>query len=270
MVARDEHFAQDVGAIADDGIDPRVEQAPHDDGLIHRPRHHPYANLVRHRHKPFNEDRDETELDRHMRKRCGGHGPRWPHPCTRAHQQGSQRSPSQSRRDLGYLLVDPGEQPIPCARNADSFGNAPAPQGFHQRPHPSLVLGVDREALLRKGVQCLVERRNRLNTVDPQGADLAQRLQPDRAFGRRDSLERLIVEAHKVAVAGHPDVRLEIAKAQARSQGEGDKRILLREARATAVGDRQRSGFLAVAHVARVIHSVASCQPNRVSPKNVH
>ena len=170
LVSRDEHLAQDVGAVADDRIHPGFEQTPHDDRLVHCPRHNPDADVVRHCDEPIDEDRYATELDRHMCEGCGGQGPRWPHARARTHQQRGQRSPAQRRRDIGHLPVDLSEQPVPGTRNAHSFGNSLTLQGFHKRPKPSLILGVDRESLVGEGVECLVERRNRLDPVDPQGA----------------------------------------------------------------------------------------------------
>src|SRR5665647_3726929 len=68
LAARDEYLAQDVGAVRDDRIHADIEQAPHDDRLVHRPGHHPHADVVRHRDKPLDKDGDARELDRHVGK----------------------------------------------------------------------------------------------------------------------------------------------------------------------------------------------------------
>ena len=122
------------------------------------------------------------------------------------------------------------------------------PEEAGERLDRLLILQIDSEIGEGEGIQCVGKRRDSLLTVHPERREVGEAVLLYAPPPICRPVERRVVEAHEVTVAGEPDVGFEVLEAERRRDAECGECVLRPETSAAAVGDRQRGSRIAVTH----------------------
>ncbi|PSK98003.1 hypothetical protein CLV63_10651 [Murinocardiopsis flavida] len=222
-----EDAAQAEHVVGDDAVDPRVEQPPHDPGVVDGPHVHLHPQPVGGGDEVPAEQGETVVGRRDLRAR---------HPaaceraqCRRERRQAQPRDvdrPARGRHRVVEAAPRPLQPPLVEGAHAHPVPRAGAAQYPLQRADRAVGLEVDVEPRLGPGAEQVLKDGDGFAAADPGASDLGVGQVGDGAGAVGGAVERGVVEREEDTVGGGVHVGLQVAVPEADRVPERGRGVL--------------------------------------------